>query len=98
MAEVGSRHDPRHAGNLRRDLPRAKAADFGDAPAIAYFRVVVPDMPAEDGSQLAVERIATELARLVSANDDAQRQEWVDYLSGKGRVDSRKRPVTPPQS
>lgn len=63
---------------------------------IAYFRVVVPDLPAEDGSQLAVERIATELARLVSEGDDAQRREWVDYLSGKDR--DAQRPVTASQS
>ena len=63
---------------------------------IHYFRVVVPDLPAEDGSQLAVERIATELARLVSEGDDAQRREWVDYLSGKDR--DAQRPVTASQS
>jgi hypothetical protein len=63
---------------------------------IAYFRVVVPDMPAEAGSQLAIERITTELARLMPAEDDAQRQEWVDYLSGKDR--DAQRPVTPLRS
>jgi hypothetical protein len=65
---------------------------------IAYFRVVVPDLPAEDkaaeSSQLAVERIAAELARQVSASHDEQHQEWVNYLSGKDK--DAQRPVSPP--
>ena len=47
------------------------------------------ELPAEDpaaaSSRLAVDRIATELARLMSAGDDEQHQEWVDYLSGKDK-------------
>lgn len=66
---------------------------------IHYFRVVVPDLPTVDkaaaSSQLAVERIAAELARQMTAGHDEQYQAWVDYLSGKDK--DAQRPVDPPQ-
>ncbi len=65
---------------------------------IAYFRIIVPDMPTEDkataSSQLAVERIAAVMAQHVSAGHDEQYREWFDYLSGKD--EDAQRPVNPP--
>jgi hypothetical protein len=59
---------------------------------VAYFRVVVPDPPVES-PQLAVERIAEELARLLTGGHDEQRQEWIECLSGSDK--DADRPVLP---
>jgi hypothetical protein len=46
-----------------------------------------PELPVADNagasSQLAVERIAAELARQMTSGNDEQYQACVDYLSGK---------------
>jgi hypothetical protein len=66
---------------------------------IAYFRVVVPGLPAEDeaaaSSRLAVERIAAELARQMTAGNDERYKAWADYLSGRDK--DAQRPAGPPQ-
>ena len=66
---------------------------------IAYFRVVVPELPVVDrvaaSSQLAIERMAAELARQMTASNDDQYQAWDDYLSGKDK--DAQRPGDPPQ-
>ena len=70
-----------------------KPPNSGRWHLIAYFRVVVPDMPAEDkaaGSyQLAVERIATELARHLGTGRDDRYQAWLNYLSGSDKNSQR---------
>jgi hypothetical protein len=65
----------------------------------AYFRVVVPDLPPEfkaaASRQLAIERIATELARQLGAGQEDKYQAWLNYLSGSDK--NAQRPADPPQ-
>lgn len=66
---------------------------------IAYFRVVVPDLSPEGKAiasfQFAVDRIAAELARHMTAGQDEQYQARADHLPGKDK--NTQRPVMPPE-
>jgi hypothetical protein len=79
---------------------KARAQPSDPSRVCAYWRVVVPEphveSPAASRAQLAVERIATELARQLGAGQDDQYQAWLNCLSGNDK--NAQRPADAPLS
>jgi hypothetical protein len=78
---------------------KARAQPSDPWRVCAYWRVVVPEphvqSPAARRAQLAVERIAPELARLLAPGNDDQYQVWLNYLSGHDK--NAQRPADAPR-
>jgi hypothetical protein len=78
---------------------KARAQPSDPWRVCAYWRVVVPEphveSPAARRAQLAVERIAPELARRLAPGNDDQYQVWLNYLSGHDK--NAQRPADPHQ-